>query len=94
MRKLFLKQNVFRAVSLAQFQTADADKGKQQADDPEARNDFGFVTVQFFKMMMQGRHEEDTFLAQPVACHLNDDRERLDDKDAADDSEQNFLFAD
>src|ERR1700749_4561551 len=41
---------------------------------------------------MDGRHLENSFLAQLVGSDLQDDRERFDDKYAADEGQQELLF--
>ena len=43
-------------------------------------------------MMMNGRHLEDTLLAQLVGCDLQDHRNGLDDEHAADERQQQFLL--
>ena len=81
-----------RGPCLTQFQRSECKQCKHQRADPEADDDLGFAPAELLKVMVQRRHLKDAFsLAQLVAAHLQDDRERLQDKDAADKGQQQFL---
>src|ERR1035437_9937237 len=55
---------------LTEFQRGECKQCKHQGRDPEANDDFRFVPSQLLKVVMKGRHLEDTLFAQLVAAHL------------------------
>src|SRR5262245_17610553 len=78
--------------TLTQLQRGQREQRKDQRDDPEARDDLRFRPASQLKMVVQWRHLEDPLLAQLVGAHLNDHRQRLHHKNAADERQQQLLL--
>src|SRR5216684_4103694 len=79
---------------LSQFQGRESKQREHQGRDPEPDNDLRFRPADQFKVVVNGRHLEDAFLAQFVRAHLQDHRKRFNHEDSADKRKQQFLLND
>src|SRR6056297_455237 len=69
----------------AHLQRGEADEREDQRDDPEADHDLAFHPAALLEMVVDRGHQEDALAGAFEVGDLDDDRERLDDEDAADD---------
>src|SRR5438270_13946468 len=90
---VLLRDSVSPWWELTQFQCGQREQGKHQRCDPETHDDLRFRPSHQLKVMMNRRHFEDTFLAKLVRPDLQNHRERLNDKNATDEWQQQLLFA-
>ena len=84
---------VFVSSILPQLQCCQAEQGKDSGKNPKAHDDGVFLPAAQFEMMMDGRHREDAFARQLETEHLQNDGDGFDHEHAADDGEEQFLFA-
>src|SRR5579875_3436465 len=81
-------------LGLAKFQCRQCKECKYQGGDPEAHDHLGLGPADQLEMMMQRRHFEDALLTKFVTADLQNDRQRFQNKDAADEGEQQLLLDD
>src|SRR5882724_5288566 len=70
---------------LPQLERGQPEQSEDSRKDPEPHNDGVFLPPNQFEVVMNRRHREDATSRQPEAENLQDDRDSLDNKDAADD---------
>src|SRR5580658_1258850 len=79
---------------LPQFQRGQRKQREDQRRDPKTHDDFRLAPSQQFKMMMDGGHSKNTLASELEGTDLQDHRERLDNKDSANEKQENLLFDD
>src|SRR6187399_3323188 len=78
---------------LSQLQSCQTEQGKDSGKNPKAHDDGVFLPAAQFKMMMDRRHREDAFSRQLETEHLQNDGDGFDYEHAADNDEEQLLFA-
>src|SRR6266481_521597 len=76
----------------SQFQSGQGEQREDQRRDPEADDHFRFRPSQQLEMVMDGRHLENSFLAELVTCNLQNDGEGFDHEDSPDKGQQQLLL--
>jgi hypothetical protein len=84
---------VFVTQFLPQLQRRQAEQGENSRKNPKPDDDRVFLPTHQFEVMMKRRHREDPPAGKFEAQNLEDDRDRFDDEDAANNHQQQFLFA-
>src|SRR5438105_6957237 len=76
----------------SQFQRRQSEECENGGQNPKPNNDGVLLPADQLEMVMKGRHRENAAPGQLKTQHLHDDRDRFEDKNTADDSEEKFLF--
>src|SRR5215469_13867822 len=79
---------------LPQFQSRQRKQCKHQGGNPEADDHLRLAPAQQFEMVMNRRHAENALAPQLERTHLQNDRERFQDKYSADEEKQDLLLDD
>ena len=67
------------------FSVVRLNSAKMIASDHEARDDLRLAPADQLEVVVERRHPEDALAGQLERADLDDDRQRLEDEDAADD---------
>src|SRR6202521_5340459 len=76
----------------SQFQGSQCKQRKYQRRNPEAHDHLRLRPAQQFEVMVNRRHLENALLTQLVGTNLQDHRKRLDNENAANERQQQFLL--
>ena len=74
------------------FSVARPDQGQDHRDDPEPDHDGRLRPALLLEMVVQRRHQEHARAGALVPEHLDDDRDGLDDEQAADDHQHDLML--
>ena len=79
----------------ADFECGQGDGGEGGGDEPETHDDLRLGPAGEVKVVVDGCAAEEAFAAGIFeVADLQDDAEKLDDEDAADDEQENFISGD
>src|SRR3990172_3068026 len=81
-------------VSSAQLQRAQGKQREDQGGDPKTDDDLRLFPPHELEVVVERRHAEDALAGQLERPHLQDHRERFENKHAADEEKQNLLLDD
>src|ERR1051326_378573 len=81
-------ENVLFAMSSPQLQRGETEQGKDHRHDQEPGDDLGLAPPDQLEVVVERRHLEDALAGELERGHLNDDRQSLENPDAAHDRQQ------
>src|SRR5579864_3090456 len=90
---LSLRKAVTSIIALSpQLQRREAGDREDRGDDPETNDDGWLLPALALEMVVERRHAEDALSRELGTCDLNDDRDGLQDEQAADNGEHELVF--